>query len=78
MEFKAEPIGFKASDGQRYDTEEEATRASMEWSMMAVLGLFYRYRRQEVAREHAQQLFQLEDKGVLIIDWDKVEELLKR
>jgi hypothetical protein len=78
MEFKAEPIGFEASDGRRYDTEKEATKASMEWSMMAVLGRFYRYRRHEVAREHAQQVLQLEDKGILIIDWDKVEELLKK
>jgi hypothetical protein len=77
MEFKADPVGYKASDGIRYETEEKAIQASMEWEMMAVLMKFYRYDHQRVAKEHARQLFELEDKGILIIDWDKVEELRK-
>jgi hypothetical protein len=77
MEFKADPIGYKASDGILYETEEKAIQASMEWEMMAVLMKFYRYDDQRVAKAHVRQLFELEDKGVLIIDWDKVEELRK-
>jgi len=74
MDFKAEPIGFRAADGKQYDTEAEARTASMNWEMMAVLMRYYRYDRQDVALEHAMQIFELEDKGILTVNWDKIEE----
>ena len=77
MDFKAEPVGFKAEDGRRYDTEDEAIKMSMRWEMMKILMGLYKYRTQDVALEHAEQIFQLEDKGLLTVNWNRIEEELK-
>jgi hypothetical protein len=77
MDFKAEPQMFKSSNGKRYLTEDEARSASMLHEVKTMMLKVFDYRYDRDAETHAKMILELEDKGVLVLDWDKIEELTK-
>lgn len=77
MEFKAEPVGYKADDGRTYTTEEDAKEASQKHWVMSMLLHTFRYNDQRQAEMDAKMLLELESKKAITINWDHVGGIAK-